>query len=130
MKIGNEITSNAHLLPATNANYIDGLAIFAYMNSTRSYNGYNYRTEAKNLLQSWPFSPMLDMMQQQTNPTRNPQIEIPRMMASRHEIIKEPPVQVALEDKMYVAVGKEDKMYLRVSIAQLRRKEDMPPSCS
>lgn len=34
-KIGNEITSNAHLLPATNANYIDGLAIFAYMNLTR-----------------------------------------------------------------------------------------------
>ncbi|CAL5330997.1 unnamed protein product [Camellia sinensis] len=52
---------------------------------------------------------MLDMMQQQTNPTRNPQIEIPRMMASRHEIIKEPPVQVAVEDKMYVAVGKELK---------------------
>ncbi|KAI8025700.1 Subtilisin-like protease SBT5.4 [Camellia lanceoleosa] len=35
LKIGNEITSDAHLLPATNINYIDGLAIFAYMNSTR-----------------------------------------------------------------------------------------------
>lgn len=34
-KIGNEITSDAHLLPGTNANYIDGLAIFAYMNLTR-----------------------------------------------------------------------------------------------
>ncbi|CAL5338498.1 unnamed protein product [Camellia sinensis] len=34
MKIGNEITSDAHLLPATNANYIDGLAVFAYMNLT------------------------------------------------------------------------------------------------
>ncbi|CAL5396299.1 unnamed protein product [Camellia sinensis] len=33
-KIGNEITSDAHLLPATNANYIDGLAVFAYMNLT------------------------------------------------------------------------------------------------
>ncbi|KAL7203416.1 hypothetical protein ACSBR2_016656 [Camellia fascicularis] len=54
-------------------------------------------------------SPMLDVMPQQTNPTRNPQIEIPRMMATRHEIVEEPPVQVAAEDKMYVAVGKELK---------------------
>ncbi|XP_028103297.1 U-box domain-containing protein 33-like isoform X4 [Camellia sinensis] len=54
-------------------------------------------------------SPMLDGMPQQTNPTRNPQIEIPRMMVTRHEIVEEPPVQVAVQDKMYVAVGKELK---------------------
>ncbi|CAL5383010.1 unnamed protein product [Camellia sinensis] len=54
-------------------------------------------------------SPMLDVMPQQTNPTRNHQIEIPRMMATRHEIVEEPPVQVAVQDKMYVAVGKELK---------------------
>ncbi|CAL5381937.1 unnamed protein product [Camellia sinensis] len=54
-------------------------------------------------------SPMLDVMPQQTNPTRNPQIEIPRMMVTRHEIVEEPPVQVAVQDKMYVAVGKELK---------------------
>ncbi|GMP43490.1 hypothetical protein CsSME_00012829 [Camellia sinensis var. sinensis] len=31
------------------------------------------------------------------------------MMVTRHEIVEEPPVQVAVQDKMYVAVGKELK---------------------
>ncbi|KAI8028249.1 U-box domain-containing protein 33 [Camellia lanceoleosa] len=55
---------------------------------------------------------MLAVMPQQTNPTRNPEIEITRMMSSRHEItevVEEPPAQVAAEDKIYVAVGKELK---------------------
>ncbi|XAR63052.1 Non-specific serine/threonine protein kinase [Bertholletia excelsa] len=48
----------------------------------------------------------LPSIPQQINPVRYPVIEIPRAMASRTEITEEPPVQ-AVEDKIYVAVGKD-----------------------
>ncbi|CAL5400996.1 unnamed protein product [Camellia sinensis] len=50
-------------------------------------------------------SPM-PVIPQQINPTRCPEIGITGMMASGSEIVEEPPVQ-AVEDVIYVAVGKE-----------------------
>ncbi|MBA0579423.1 hypothetical protein Gorai_021680, partial [Gossypium raimondii] len=35
---GNEIIADAHLLPASHINYTDGLAVFAYINSTKNRN--------------------------------------------------------------------------------------------
>lgn len=32
---GYEIIADPHLLPATHINYVDGLAVFSYVNSTR-----------------------------------------------------------------------------------------------
>ncbi|KAL8487755.1 hypothetical protein ACS0TY_024181 [Phlomoides rotata] len=33
---GNEILADPHVLPASHINYTDGLALFSYINSTRS----------------------------------------------------------------------------------------------
>ncbi|KAK1296856.1 Subtilisin-like protease [Acorus calamus] len=75
---GDEVISDAHVLPATHITYADGLKVYAYLNSTRKATG--YITHPKTMLNTKP-APFMAAFSSQGPNSLNPEILKPDITA-------------------------------------------------